>query len=44
MQLLDVILGQSDVRPGREDQFHDLGVTRDFLFVADDGTLAGSRR
>ena len=34
MQLLDVVLGERDVLPGREDQFHHLGIARHFLLVA----------
>ena len=34
MQLLDVLLGQRDVLPGRKHHFHDLGVAGYLLFVA----------
>src|SRR3546814_11994474 len=34
MQLLDVVLGERDVLPRREHQFHQLGVAGHFLLVA----------
>ena len=34
VQLLDVVLGERDVLPGREHQVHHLGVAGHFLFVA----------
>lgn len=34
VQLLDMVLGRRDVRPGREDRLHDLGVTGHILLVA----------
>ena len=34
VQLLDVVLGERDVLPGREHQVHHLGVARHFLLVA----------
>lgn len=34
VQLLDMVFGQRDVCPMREDGFHDFGVAGDFLFVA----------
>jgi hypothetical protein len=33
MQLFDVVLGRRDVRPGREDRLHDLGLAGHFLLV-----------
>ncbi len=34
VELLDVVLGDGDVRPGQENRFHHIGVTCDLLFVA----------